>query len=153
MTTKQMKTEASPIKKVYSYCITWLGQVDRRTYSEITLQIVLLLTGWHCPLTAWAICSALSKLCSSIPSSSSAVFPWKIICVCGDWLVFPLTSNPFVVARFPFLSSLCENCLLTVLLCAISPLSKWHMTRHPQLLQPTSSDSMLLCLPFCASDW
>lgn len=32
------------------------------------------------------------------------------------------------------------------------PCPKWQMTRHPQLLQPTSSDSILPCLPFCASD-
>lgn len=32
------------------------------------------------------------------------------------------------------------------------PCPKWQMTRYPQLLQPTSSDSTLPCLPFCASD-
>lgn len=53
-------------------------------------------------LTAWAICSAFSQLWSSIPSPSSAAFSWKIICVCGDWLVLPPTSNPFVVSQVSF---------------------------------------------------
>lgn len=74
------------------------------------------------PLHCWAICSALSKLWSSVPSSSSAVFSWKIIRVCGDWLMFPPTSNPFVVSqislpeffmwKLPFNGSIVCHCSL-----------------------------------------
>lgn len=112
------------------------------------------MTGWHCPRVAWAICSALSEPWSSVPSSSSlVVFSWEIRCVFGDWLVFPPTSNPFVVCQisFPefFVWKLPFNCSIS---CHFSCL-KQLMMRCRHLLQPASSDSTLPCLPFCASDW